>query len=288
MIWHGLCFFVAFTSNSNFVILIERVKSISNIAAKYILVHYGISPWKFSKIARNQLFHLANCLNLRDPKLWESRMDSQSLTMSSIDVKINFIGFWNSKPTSIVFSCCYTIINGLAVHHEAKDVVCLQAFVSILSNLTEGSNFDHKRCFISWFSISDSRSSQSNQILLQIQIQNLSSQIFRKNMCCQTKIVTVMRIACILLHMCFFKGKPGMLRFLPCEKTEPSTYNRRVWLYKVSSARSPFHNDRGWGTQKSGERVHHRNGKGRSSTQKYQTGGFLSSQVFQCGDVSYL
>ncbi len=37
-----------------------------------------------------------------------------------------------------------------------------------------------------------------------------------------------------------------MLRFLPCEKTEPSTYNRRVWLYKVSSARSPFHNDGGW------------------------------------------
>ena len=62
LIWHVLCFFVAFTSNSNFVILIERVKFISNIAAKYILVHYGISPWKFSKIARNQLFHLANCL----------------------------------------------------------------------------------------------------------------------------------------------------------------------------------------------------------------------------------
>ena len=30
------CFFAAFTSNSNFVILIERVKFISNIAAKYI------------------------------------------------------------------------------------------------------------------------------------------------------------------------------------------------------------------------------------------------------------
>ena len=44
----------------------------------------------------------------------------------------------------------------------------------------------------------------------------------------------------------FLKGKPGMLRFLPCAKTEPSTYNRRVWLYKVSSARSPFHNDGGW------------------------------------------
>ena len=139
-------------------------------------------------------------LEFKEPEIIKdiTRMDSQSLTMSlmsrstaraSVEIP-NQPSYSAAMQSSIAWQVCIM---------KSKMWCVFKPLCQVLVSLTKGSNFDHGGCFISGFSTSDSLSSQSNQILLRIQIQNLPPNSSKK--CQQTIVTVVLCISCILFHV---------------------------------------------------------------------------------------
>ena len=194
-------------------------------------------------------------------------MDSKSLTMSimsrstaraSPEIPIQ-PSYSAAMQSSIAWQVCIM---------KSKMWCVFKPSCQFLVSLTEGSNFDHRGCFISWFSISDSLSSHSNQILLRIQTQNRTSYYVLPTNNCDSNVYFMYIIPCV-----FWRENLASSMFL---LHHPSLHLQSKSLIPQSFIGGEIT----WGTSPPTKRE-----KEDHRLKQYQTEwGYLTSQIIQCGD----